>query len=93
MRDILTQFRASEPAQWDGALLALWWAGRGDWDRAHEIAQATEDRDGAWVHAMLHRQEGDGANAAYWYRRAGRPVAAGATEDEWAEIVQALTRG
>jgi len=68
----------------------LWHAAKGDWKAAHELAQAQQDRDGAWVHAYLHRQEGDEANAAYWYRRAQKPVASSPLEGEWEAIVQAL---
>ena len=56
-------------------LKALWHDARGDWDRAHEIAQDIEDASGAWVHAYLHRKEGDAGNAGYWYKRSGQPVA------------------
>ncbi len=88
------EFRASEAGQWKGALLALWWAGKGDWGQAHEVAQETEGRDGAWVHAYLHRAEGDVGNAGYWYRRAGRPVAMGELEREWEAMVgELLGRG
>ena len=72
------------------ALEALWYAGKGDWDTAHERAQEQEDQDGSWVHAHLHRQEGDADNAAYWYRRAGRPVATIPVSEEWLSIVEAL---
>ncbi len=72
------------------ALKALWQAGKGDWHAAHELAQAQEDRDGAWVHAYLHRQEGDLSNAAYWYRRANKPVASGSLEEEWETLVRSL---
>src|SRR5262249_50412517 len=51
-------------------LRALWHDAQGDWTRAHEIAQEVEDSTGAWVHAYLHRKEGDLGNAGYWYRRA-----------------------
>lgn len=88
--DRLAEFRESEAGKWSGALLALWWAGRGDWDRAHQAAQEIEGRDGAWVHAYLHRMEGDTANAGYWYRRAGKPAATGPFEQEWAAIVEQL---
>ena len=72
-------------------LLALWWDGRGDWDRAHAAAAADEEgRDAAWVHAYLHRREGDAGNARYWYRRAGRPVATAPLAAEWHEIAAAL---
>lgn len=73
-----------------GPLQALWHAGRGEWDAAHAIVQADDSAEAAWVHAHLHRVEGDLANAAYWYRRAGRPVARSETAAEWAEIVAAL---
>jgi hypothetical protein len=76
------------------ALQALWWAGKGDWDRAHGCAQEREgDPSCDWVHAYLHRVEGDRANANYWYRRAGRPVAATSLDDEWSAIVATLLRG
>ena len=73
-----------------GALLALWHDGRGNWDAAHEIAQDVEDESGAWVHAYLHRKEGDPGNAAYWYRRARKPEARMPLGDEWALIVASL---
>ncbi len=69
---------------------ALWWAAKGDWDKAHRLVQDDESKDAAWVHAYLHRVEGDLPNAGYWYRRAGRPLTEAALEDEWAEIVAAL---
>jgi len=73
-----------------GALLALWHDARGNWDAAHEIAQDVEDESGAWVHAYLHRKEGDPGNAAYWYRRARKPEARVPLGEEWALIVAAL---
>lgn len=69
---------------------ALWWDAQGDWNRAHSIAQTIEGADAAWVHAYLHRREGDTANAGYWYRRAGQPGASSAFEAEREAIVQAL---
>ena len=73
-----------------GTVLALWHDARGDWDAAHRVAQDIDDRDGAWIHAYLHRTEGDPGNAAYWYRRAGRAPASGSLDDEWAAIATAL---
>jgi hypothetical protein len=73
-------------------LAALWWAAKGDWTRAHAIVQDEEDVDAAWVHAYLHRIEGDLGNAGYWYRRAGKPVASGALEAEWDRVVSVLLR-
>jgi hypothetical protein len=71
-------------------LQALWWQAKGDWQRAHEVAQQDESTDGAWVHAYLHRVEGDLSNAAGWYGRAGRPAATGTLDAEWEAIVAAL---
>src|SRR5260370_38790614 len=53
-------------------LRAVWHGLRGDWEAAHHIAQDDASAEGAWVHAWLHRIEGDVANAGYWYRRAPR---------------------
>jgi hypothetical protein len=71
-------------------LLALWHDGRGDWDAAHGVAQDVPDPEGAWVHAYLHRKEGDLGNAGFWYRRAGKPPAAGSPGDEWRALVAAF---
>lgn len=91
----LDAFRASlarpaPPAAIAAPLAALWWDAKGDWTRAHEAAQAGDDAGSAWVHAYLHRKEGDLSNARYWYARAGRPAATGALEAEWAAIAAAL---
>jgi len=72
------------------ALRALWHDARDDWNEAHRIAQDIAGPVGAWVHAYLHRKEGDLSNAGYWYRHAGRPAATGSLEDEWTGIAQAL---
>ena len=82
---------ASAPeARLSPALAALWWDAKGDWNKAHEFAQQSESADNAWVHAYLHRKEGDAANAAYWYQRAGRAVFKGPLEEEWRQIASAL---
>jgi hypothetical protein len=75
------------------SLAALWWAGKGDWNKAHAIVQDENCGDAAWVHAYLHRVEGDLGNASYWYRRAGKPVASGPVEAEWDRVVSALLQG
>lgn len=79
------------PPETRPALQALWYDARGDWERAHELAQQADSEAGAWVHAYLHRKEGDQANAGYWYRRAGRPVADGPLKTEWERIAESLT--
>lgn len=86
----IAEFRALSPDDLDGALLALWWDGKGDWERAHNVAQDVSGADGSWVHAYLHRKEGDLGNAAYWYSRAGRPVARGDLAEEWRSIVSEM---
>jgi len=90
----LEQFRATLSADASPtvvpALQALWYDARGDWDKAHEMANSVEDRTGAWVHAYLHRKEGDLGNAAYWYDRAGQPVATDSLDAEWDRIARAL---
>ena len=67
-------------------LEALWHDAKGDWDRAHTVAQDVETKDGAWVHAYLHRKEGNTSNAGYWYRRAGRQVFDGSLHTEWTAL-------
>ena len=66
--------QAQPPGGLSPLLQALWWDAKGNWRRAHAIAQEIETPDAAWVHAYLHRKEGDDWNAGYWYRRSGRPV-------------------
>ena len=83
----------SAPRPPDGlsdALRALWWCARGDWDAAHGIAQDDHSRNGSWVHAHLHRVEGDLGNAGYWYARAGRPANREPLETERLSIVEEL---
>lgn len=83
----------SEPAPPGGlthALAGLWWDAKGDWKLAHESAQQDEGPDGSWVHAYLHRKEGDQSNAAYWYSRAGKPVCHGPLDAEWLSIATSL---
>ncbi len=72
------------------ALQALWLQAKGNWEAAHRLSQAQNDEAGAWVHAYLHRVEGDLGNAAYWYRRANKPRCDAPLAKEWAAIVSAL---
>jgi hypothetical protein len=69
---------------------AMWWDAKGDWARAHEIAQELNTADAAWVHAYLHRKEGETSNAAYWYGKAGKPLCLTTFKEEWIEIVQRM---
>jgi len=79
------------PAGLSLALQALWYARTDDWDRAHDITQPGGPALD-WVHAYLHRVEGDLANAAYWYRRAGKPVATIPLDEEWVELAKVFLR-
>ncbi|HVW20414.1 MAG TPA: hypothetical protein VHC86_04300 [Opitutaceae bacterium] len=81
----------SPPPGLSGALAALWHDARGDWGRAHECAQEDRSAAGSWVHAYLHRKEGDAGNAGYWYARAGRAAPRGLSlEEEWSAIAREL---
>jgi len=92
--DFTASLSGAAPAPGLAAPLAgLWWAAKGDWDQAHRIVQGDPSRDAAWVHAYLHRVEGDLGNAGYWYRQAGKPVATDSLESEWQRIVSALIEG
>lgn len=84
---IATTGADTPPAGLPPLLLALWHDARGDWNAAHDVAQDVPDPDGAWVHAYLHRKEGDAGNAAYWYRRAARPVCTDDLRAEWSQLV------
>jgi hypothetical protein len=69
-------------------IAALWWDAKGDWNRAHEIAQDIGSKEGARVHAYLHRKEGDTQNAGYWYRQAGEPHSQLSSDEEWKQIIR-----
>lgn len=80
------------PESWSRALQALWYDKKGDWDKAHRIVQSANDVDSAWVHAYLHRKEGDNSNARYWYSRSGKPEFKAGLNQEWEEIALNLIR-
>ena len=89
------EFKASlaktrPPSGVSPALVALWWAGKDDWKKAHQIVMDESSKECAWVHAHLHRVEGDLDNARYWYRQAKRPAPAGSVPDEWDDIARTL---
>jgi len=79
-------------SEWSGLIQALWWAKKGYWEKAHEIAQSAGSVEGDWVHAYLHREEGDIGNASYWYARAGKPVCSSSLSVEWEEMVKELLK-
>lgn len=82
--------KPAPPVELGPALEALWRDARGDFDGAHELAQSDNSGAGSWVHAYLHRKEGDSGNAAYWYRRAGKPVCRAPLDAEWEAIALEL---
>jgi len=88
------QFKASlegaVPPRVGSVIEALWHDRKGDWDRAHRLVQDLDTAEAAWVHAYLHRREGDLDNALYWYRRARRPASTSTLEAEWDSLVDAL---
>ena len=91
----LETFRASTknekpPKELSIPLEAMWYQGKGDWEEAHRLAQSQNNSSVSWVHAHLHRVEGDLGNAAYWYRRADKPVCNLSLDDEWEKIVAEL---
>lgn len=86
-------FRASlkgdfPPPAWSDPFRALWWDARGDWESAHEIAQDLPTSWGSWMHAYLHRKEGDPWNAGYWYRKAGVRERRDSLEVEFEALLQ-----
>jgi hypothetical protein len=84
--------RDEPPRELSLALDGLWWDAKGDWRRAHESAQQDEGPAGSWVHAYLHRKEGDSSNAGYWYSRANEVPSRNSLEQEWLEIMEALLK-
>lgn len=76
------------PTTWPEALKGLWYDAKDDWEASHDIAQEMRSDLGSWIHAYLHRKEGDKFNAGYWYRRAGRPFSKLGLEKEHQEIVE-----
>jgi hypothetical protein len=94
MADFRASISGAAPAPGlDAPLAALWWAAKGGWDAAHRLVQDEATADAAWVHAYLHRVEGDLGNAGYWYRRAAKPVATDPLESEWERIASTLLEG
>jgi hypothetical protein len=91
----LEEFKASltqpnPPNSSSKVLQALWYDAKGDWDTAHQLAQSLPDTNGAWVHAYLHRKEGDLSNAAYWYAQTNRRIPNLSLQTEWEQMVVTL---
>ncbi|WP_066619314.1 hypothetical protein [Rufibacter roseus] len=78
------------PADASVYLKALWHDAQGNWQKAHELIQDLPSKSAAWIHAYLHRKEGDNWNADYWYTSAGKKRPAGSLQEEWEQLVKAL---
>jgi hypothetical protein len=76
----------SPPTNISEELQALWYDGKGNWNKAHDIAQDIYNDNGSWIHAYLHRKEGDLQNAHYWYRKAGKTLPAVSLNMEWIQL-------
>lgn len=77
------------PKEWPDALQSLWLDAKGDWEDSHNIAQDLQSQMGSWIHAYLHRKEGDKWNAGYWYRRANKPFPEYSLDEELRVLVKA----
>lgn len=80
----------SDPAELSNSLRALWADVQGAWEAAHKLVQDDSSKEAAWVHAYLHRKEGEEDNARYWYQQAGQPPFQGSLEEEWRHIAENL---
>jgi len=76
------------PGELSNYLKAMWYDGKNNWEKAHDIAQNIDDKNGSLIHAYLHRKEGDLWNAEYWYRKAGKLMPDYDLEKEWEEIAE-----
>jgi hypothetical protein len=93
LKEFKSSLTGGQPPEGSAVLLvALWYDAKGDWQKAHGLAQEVNSSDGSWVHAYLHRKEGDLSNAGYWYRHARKSLPDNSLEMEWDEIVAALLK-
>jgi hypothetical protein len=76
------------PENLNDLLKAIWFDGKGNWTASHDVAQEIHTKEGSWIHAYLHRKEGDLGNATYWYSKAGKPVAKVSLDEEWEQLVR-----
>jgi hypothetical protein len=84
-----TEFKsAADPKGFSVELTALWYDGNGDWNQSHDVIQDINSKNAAWIHAYLHRKEGDLGNAQYWYSRAGKSMPSITLDDEWRALVE-----
>lgn len=86
----LVEYAATPPNDWSDEGAALWWDAKGNWEKSHELVDSLSTPSACWIHAYLHRKEGDKWNAAYWYRRAQKPIPQISLETEFENLVAAL---
>lgn len=84
--------QSAAPKELDDVQQALWYDGKGNWDKAHAMIQDNNDSKSAWIHAYLHRKEGDTFNAQYWYTRAGKEMPQTTLQEEWENLVDVLVK-
>ena len=90
----IDEFRSSvAPNGFSVELEALWYDGKGDWNKSHELIQDVNSKNAAWIHAYLHRKEGDIGNAGYWYAKAGKSIPNVTLDEEWQSLVKYFLRG
>ena len=90
----ITEFKAAaDPKGFSVELEALWYDGKGDWNKSHEVIQDVNSKNAAWIHAYLHRKEGDLGNAQYWYSRAGKTMPNVGLDEEWKSLVEHFLKG
>ncbi|WP_343486078.1 hypothetical protein [Allomuricauda sp. d1] len=75
------------PDTWPKALQSLWYDAKGNWHTAHDLIDGSNDSTAKWIHAYLHRKEGDEWNAGYWYRQAGKSFPKMTLDEEAKQLV------
>ena len=89
--DFIKLTKESEPSdKLSGVYLAIWYAVKDNWDMAHNIVQDINTETASWIHAYLHRVEGDIGNAHYWYNRAGKKAYSGDLKPELDDIIKTV---
>jgi hypothetical protein len=92
LQDFKKSLHLPTPPETHRLLKALWYDAQGDWDKAHDLTQEDNTSNGSWIHAFLHRKEGDRSNALYWYNRANQNMPTYSLEQEWDELVTYLLK-
>lgn len=92
-QEFIESLKQDSPPKTKPMLEALWYDRKGQWERAHSMVQDIDGSMASWIHAYLHRKEGDLGNAGYWYSRAGRSRPAIDLDTEWEELVKVLIQG